>query len=151
MMVFFRTRDIFFYDFSTLRLHRYISSCNFTVYAPNFVMMTSSNGNISRVTGHLCGNSPVPGEFPAQRAMTRSFDVFFDLCPNKSLSKQSWGWWFETPSHPLWRYCSGLGLVLFLLYIHFVVVLRDSFPIVRPKYSDIILALLQSCSPVPAK
>ena len=37
------------------------------------------------------GNSPVPGEFPAQRPVTQSFDVFFDL----RLSKQSWGWWFE--------------------------------------------------------
>ena len=37
------------------------------------------------------GNSPVPGEFPAQRPGTRSFDVFFDLRPNKRLSKQSWG------------------------------------------------------------
>ena len=50
------------------------------------------------------GNSPVPGEFPAQRPVTRSFGVFFDLCPNKRLSKQSWGWWFEMPSHPLWRH-----------------------------------------------
>ena len=49
-------------------------------------------------------NSPVPGEFPAQRPVTRSFDVFFDLHPNKRLSKQWWGWWFETPSCPLWRH-----------------------------------------------
>ena len=28
-------------------------------------------------------NSPVPGEFPAQRPVTRSFDVFFDLHPNE--------------------------------------------------------------------
>ena len=35
-----------------------------------------------------------------------SFDVFFDLRLNKRLSKQSWGWWFETPSHPLWRHCN---------------------------------------------
>ena len=28
------------------------------------------------------GNSPVTGEFPAQRPVTRSFDVFFDLCLN---------------------------------------------------------------------
>ena len=34
------------------------------------------------------GNSPVPGEFPAQRPVTRSFDVFFDLRLNKRLSKQ---------------------------------------------------------------
>ena len=42
------------------------------------------------------GNSPIPGEFTTQRPVTRSFDVFFDLCLNKRLSKQSWGWWFET-------------------------------------------------------
>ena len=48
------------------------------------------------------GNSPVPGESPAQRPVTRSFDVFFDLRLNKRLSKQSWGWWFETPSRRLW-------------------------------------------------
>ena len=35
------------------------------------------------------GNSPVPGEFPAQRPVARSFDIFFDLRLNKRLSKQS--------------------------------------------------------------
>ena len=50
------------------------------------------------------GNSPVPGDFPVQRPVTRSFDVFFDLCLNKRLSKQSWGWWFETLSCSLWRH-----------------------------------------------
>ena len=36
----------------------------------------------------LCeGNSPVPGEIPSQRPVTRSFDVFFDLRLNKRLSK----------------------------------------------------------------
>ena len=54
------------------------------------------------------GNSPVPGEFPAQRPVTQSFDVFFDLRPNKLLSKQWWGWWFETTSSPLWRHCNDL-------------------------------------------
>ena len=70
-------------------------------------MMTSSNGSIFRVTGPLCGNSPVTGEFPAQRPVTRSFDVFFDLRLNKRLSKQSCDWWFETPSRPLWRHSNG--------------------------------------------
>ena len=50
-------------------------------------MVTSSNGNIFRVTG----------EFPTQRPVTQSFDVFFDLHLNKRLSKQSRGWSFETP------------------------------------------------------
>ena len=54
------------------------------------------------------GNSPIPGEFPTQRPVTRNFDVFFDLRPNKRLSKQWWGWWFETPSCPLWRHCNGM-------------------------------------------
>ena len=52
-------------------------------------MMTSSNRNIFRVTGHLCGEFTGPGEFPAQRPVTRSFDVFFDLRLNKRLRKQS--------------------------------------------------------------
>ena len=52
----------------------------------------------------LCaGNSLVTGEFPTQRPVTRSFDIFFDLRLNKQLNKQSWGWWFETLSRSLWR------------------------------------------------
>ena len=48
------------------------------------------NKNIFRITGPLClGNSPVTCEFPSQRPVTQSFDVFFDLCLNKLLSKQS--------------------------------------------------------------
>ena len=47
--------------------------------------MTSSNGNIFRVTGQWHG-------------------VFFDLRLNKWLSKQWWSWWFETPSRPLWSH-----------------------------------------------
>ena len=49
------------------------------------------------------GNSPVSGEFPAQKPVTRAFDVSFDLRLNKRLSKQSWGWWLETLSCSLWR------------------------------------------------
>ena len=71
-------------------------------------MMTSSNGDIFHVTDLLCGEFTGPGEFPAQRPMTRSFDIFFDLCLNERLSELSWGWWFETPS---WRHCNGLAVV----------------------------------------
>ena len=56
----------------------------------------------------LCaGNSPDPGEFPSQRPVTRSFDVFFDMRLYKRLSKQSWGWLFETQSRSLCRHCNG--------------------------------------------
>ena len=59
------------------------------------------------------GNSPVPGEFPAQRPVTRSFDVLFDLHLNTRLSKQWWAWWFETPSCPLWRHRNDFIYSLF--------------------------------------
>ena len=75
-----------------------------------FIMMTSSNGNIFRVTGHLCGEFTGPGEFPIQTPGTRSFDVFFDLRLNKRLIKQSWGWWLETLSRPLWRHRNDAGI-----------------------------------------
>ena len=58
------------------------------------------------------GNSVVTAELPARRPVTRSFDVFYDLRLNKRLNKQWWGWWFETPSRPLWHHCNDLGLGL---------------------------------------
>ena len=70
--------------------------------------MTSSHENIFRVTGPCAGNSPVIGEFPSQRPVTRSFDVSFDLRLDKRSRKQSWGWWFQTPSRSLWRHCNAL-------------------------------------------
>ena len=61
---------------------------------------------LSALLAICTGNSPVPGEFPSHRPMTRSFHVFFDLRLNKSLSKESWGWWFETLSRPLLCRCN---------------------------------------------
>ena len=63
------------------------------------------------------GNSPVPGEFPSQRSVTRIFDVFFELRLNNRLIKQSWGWWSDTPSHSLWRHCNELCEVFCLLWL----------------------------------
>ena len=83
------------------------------------VMMTSSNGSIFCVTGPLCGEFTGPGEFPAQRLVTRSFDVFFDLRLNKRFSKQSWGWWFKTPPWSLWRHNVFIWLFIYRLYIHY--------------------------------
>ena len=71
--------------------------------------MTSSNGNIFRVTGHLCGEITGPCESPTQRPVTRSFDVFFDLRLKKRLSKQWWGWCFETISCSLRRHRNGMN------------------------------------------
>ena len=70
------------------------------------------------------GNSPVPGEFPTQRPVTRSFDVYFDLRPNKRLSKQTWDWLSETPSRPLWRHCNGIILCSVQIFDRFVVLVH---------------------------
>ena len=69
-------------------------------------MMTSSNGNIFRVAGPLCGEFTGHRWIPSQRPVTRSFNVFFDLRLKKRLSKQSRRRWFETPSSSLWRHCN---------------------------------------------
>ena len=67
-------------------------------------MMTSSNGTFSTSLALCVVNSPVTGEFPSQKPVTRSFDVFFHLSLNKRLSKQLKRRWFETPSRSLWRH-----------------------------------------------
>ena len=56
---------------------------------------------LSALLAICAGNSPVPGDFPTQRPVTRSFDVFFDLRLHKRLNKQSPGWWFlrRYPAH----------------------------------------------------
>ena len=71
-------------------------------------MMTSSNGNIFRVTGHLCREFTGP-RWITRRPVTRNFDVFFDQRSNKLSSEQLWGWLFETPSRPLWRHRNELS------------------------------------------
>ena len=54
----------------------------------------------------FAGNCPVTGEFPAQRPVTQSFDVFFDLRLKKRFSKQWRHRWFETPLRSLWCHCN---------------------------------------------
>ena len=68
------------------------------------IIMTSSNGNIFRITALCEENPPVTGGFPPQRPVTGSFDVFFDLSVNKLLIKHSRRWWFETQLRSSWRH-----------------------------------------------
>ena len=69
------------------------------------IMMTSSNGNILRVIGHLCGEFTGPRWITRTKASDAELWCFFYLRLNKRLSKQSLGRWFETLLHPLWRHC----------------------------------------------
>ena len=63
----------------------------------------------SALVAICAGNSPVSAEFPAQRPVTLSFDIFCDLRLNKRLGKQPWGWWFETPLWSLRRHCNAIS------------------------------------------
>ena len=77
-------------------------------------MMTSA------LLAFCVGNSAVTSEFHAQRAVTRSADVFFDLHLNQQLSKRWRRWWFEMPLCSLWCHCNGCGcnvqfIIFFLL------------------------------------
>ena len=78
--------------------------------------MTSSNGNIFRVTGPLWEEST--GVFPSQRPVTRSCDVFFDLRVNKRLSKQTRRWWLEAPPRSLWHHCNVWSQLYIYIYIY---------------------------------
>ena len=68
----------------------------------------------SELLANCAGNSPVTGEFPTQRPVTRSFDVFFDPRLNKRLNKQSL-------SRPSWRHCNAFvnGKVLLVVFTFF--------------------------------
>ena len=81
-------------------------------------------GTFSALLAICARNSPITGEFPAQRPVTRRFDGFFDLCLNKRSSKYSRGWWFETQLFPLWRHSN---VYLLLYHTPFAVFVCDSF------------------------
>ena len=58
----------------------------------------------------LCaGNSLVTGEFPSKGQWRGALVLSLICALNKRLSKQSLGWWFETPSRSLWRHCNDHG------------------------------------------
>ena len=61
----------------------FLESFSWAHHDKSYYMMTSSNGTFSALLAINAGNSPVTGEFPSQRPVTQSFDVFFQLCLNK--------------------------------------------------------------------
>ena len=68
---------------------------------------TSSNGNVFRVTGHLCGEFTGHRWIPhTQASDTELWCFLWSVREKNGWVKQSRGWWFETPSRPLWRHCN---------------------------------------------
>ena len=100
-MIFFEERE---FEFSLKAMNLKMSFAKWQPFCLDLNVLNHVMETFSALLAICAGNSPVPGEFPAQRPVTRSFDVFFDLRLNKRLSKQPWGWWFETPAWSLWRH-----------------------------------------------
>ena len=120
------------YLMSSVRLYKKICTVysTYTLQAPcsrfslfrglssaNFIYICIYNGDVIKwkyfprywLFVRWINRSPVNSP---QRPEPRSFDVFFDLCPNKRLSKQAWGWRFETPSRSLLRHCDYIFRVI---------------------------------------
>ena len=78
----------------------------FYVHIARGFMIKSSNGNMFRFTGHLCGKFTGDQWIPRTKASDAEVWCFLWSAPDKRLSKQWWDWWFKTPSGPLWRHCN---------------------------------------------
>ena len=59
----------------------------------------------SELLAICAGNSPVTGEFLAQRPVTRSFDIFFDLRLNN-------GWINNGEAGDLRRHCTNYDVIV---------------------------------------
>ena len=75
--------------------------------------MTPSNGNITVSRAICAGNSPVTGDFPAQRPVTHSFDVFFDLRLNERLNNREAG---DLRRHRVHYNVTVMKIVLYSMY-----------------------------------
>ena len=91
-------------------------------------MMTSSNGNIFRVTGHLCGKFTGHRWIPAQRPVTLSFDVFFDLRLNN-------GWVYNREAGDLRRHLVHNDVIVMNIYFTVVFLLAIKL---RCKFSHVM-------------
>ena len=94
-------------------------------------MMTSSNGNNFRITGHLCGNSPVPGEF-LHKGQWRGALMFSLICTRIS------GWVTNGEAGDLRRYRDHYDVIV--MGSDFVCMESSRISISGPpQYKDVVL------------
>ena len=97
----------------TVMITQIIGNKTYLMLSHGYYMMTSSDRKSKSALLAFCeGNSPVTGEFPSQRPVTRILDVFFDPILSKRFSKPSRRWWFETPLHSLWSICNDIQVFI---------------------------------------
>ena len=102
----------------TTTKHNNVHTVNMLGMYRTYIMMTSSNGNIFCVTGHLCGEFTGPRWIPHTKASDAELSCFLWSASDKPLSKHSRGWWFETLSRSFWRHCNGKAKTTLLVNTH---------------------------------
>ena len=87
--------------FGFISFKQYQLQCLQTVHIKWYSWWRHQMETFSALLAICAANSPVPGH----KGQWRGTLMFSLICAlNKRLSKQSWGWWFETLSRPLWRH-----------------------------------------------
>ena len=93
------------HSYNSMRMVIYGYQYHIALYSQSLSWWCDQTETFSVLLALCAGNSLVTSEFPSQRQVAWSFDVFLDLHLNKRLSKQLWGWWFETSLQSLWHHC----------------------------------------------
>ena len=91
-------------------------------------MVTSSNGNIFRVIGPLSGECTGHRWIPLTRACDAALWCFLWFAPEHTV--EWFGWWFETPSCPLWSHCNEMVQCSYTL--------SREYRVVRYRYSRLL-------------
>ena len=108
-------------------------------YMPWNNVMTSSNGNIFRVTGHLCGEFTGHRWIPPTKASDADIWCFSVICgwingwvQNRESGRKcqdyvyiKWEYWstmwFEMPSRQLWRHCNEHTILLYFVLFSYII------------------------------
>ena len=99
----------YFPNFQNFSLEKWLKANKTDLKFMQLVLMTmrSSNENICRLTGSLCGEITGDRWIPLIKASDAELWCFLDLRLDKQLSKKSKRWWFKTPSRPISRRCNA--------------------------------------------
>ena len=97
-------RNIWPPRYSHVHIYRSVPLSNGDFFSK--ITMTSSNGNIFRVTGPLWGESTGDRWIPPTKASDAELWCFPLSAPEQTAEQTIKTRWFETPSYPLWRHCN---------------------------------------------
>ena len=99
--------SMFYFTFSSLNWPFPLCDCKLFFSSPHDAIINWKHyWSFVRGIHRSPVNSPHKGQW-------RGALMFYFLCPNKRLRKQSWGWWCETLSRSLWRHRNGSHIMIY--------------------------------------